>query len=245
MATDKNEKHSTSGTGRRLSYQLISCLFEQKQFLKHRIMTYNFHIVALGASAGGIGVIKEFFGESPVNPNIAYIVAVHYPRGFKSQLAHVLSRVAKLEVVTIEPEMPIVSGKIYIHPGSNVSLKDGKFAVSERSPMELINRTVDHLFTSLAIEAKSKVIGIILSGTGSDGVEGLRCIEKYNGFALVQDPDTAEFDGMPLNSIYQDNPHYILHPRKMPLAIEDIIAKGETKYPRAEPVRVPKNNRSK
>jgi two-component system CheB/CheR fusion protein len=120
--------------------------------------------------------------------------------------------------------MPVESGKIYFNPPAmNVSVRSGVFLLKRRLEHEVINHSIDYLFKSLAQDAKENAIGIIMSGTGSDGANGLNAIEKHRGTTIVQDPATAEFDGMPNNSIRFDHPDFILAPSDMPSAIARII----------------------
>lgn len=187
-------------------------------------MNYNFYIVAIGASAGGLQSIKDFFSKK-INRSLAYIVALHTLRTAKSELRAIISRVTEMPVVDILNNHSIEPGKIYIHPPSmKVNVSNGKFFLEVRPKEERINRTIDHLFVSLAEDAKEKVIGIIMSGTGSDGTEGFHVIEENGGRTIVQDPSTAQFDGMPLSSIRYDHPSYILPPGEMPVAIGKIVS---------------------
>lgn len=187
-------------------------------------MAYNFAIAALGASAGGLKALTEFFFNVRTEDPVAYIVTVHSHRDHKTQLPAIVSRYTSLETFEIRQGMPVEPGKIYFNPPPmNVSVNGGIFLLKKRLEHEVINQSIDHLFKSLARDAREKAIGIILSGTGSDGTEGLRAIERHGGSAIVQDPATAEFDGMPNNSIRLDDPDFILTPSKMPSMIRHII----------------------
>lgn len=187
-------------------------------------MNYDFYIAALGASAGGLKALKSFFSKVENTEKIAFIVALHSKRNYESYLAQILARHTSIPVVEIEQGMAVESNKIFVHPPSmNVTVKDGHFILSKRSAIELVNRTINHLFKSLAEDAGDKVIGVIMSGTGNDGTEGFHVIEKNKGITLVQNPETAEFDGMPTSSIKFDHPTFILPPDRMPKAIENYV----------------------
>lgn len=190
-------------------------------------MEYNFYIAALGASAGGLKAIIDFFANVRDSSGIAYVVALHSLREAKSHLPEIIGRVTRNEVIEITHGMEIRPQKIYIHPPSmKVSLSNGKFELTERKSDEKINKTIDHLYFSLAEEAREKAIAVIMSGTGSDGTEGFHVIEKYNGTTIVQNPETAQFDGMPLHSIKYDHPNYVLSPAEMPALIEELVRKN-------------------
>ncbi|MGC1242914.1 MAG: chemotaxis protein CheB [Chryseosolibacter sp.] len=194
------------------------------------MMKYDFYIAALGASAGGLKALHDFFSRVSDSQGIAYVVALHSLRDAKSHLKEILSRITRTEVTEITQRMKVLPNKIYVHPpGMKVSIKEGIFILTERDPEEKINKTIDHLFVSIAEDAGEKAIGIIMSGTGSDGTEGFKAIEGKNGTTIVQNPDTAEFDGMPLHSIRYDHPDHILNPLEMPSFIGQLLqrrAKG-------------------
>lgn len=187
-------------------------------------MAYNFAIAALGASAGGLKALTEFFSNVRTEDPVAYIVTVHSHRDHKTQLPAIISRYTSLQTFEIKHGMSLELGKIYFNPPAMiVSINSGIFLLKKRLEHEVINQSVDYLFKSLARDAGENAIGIIMSGTGSDGTEGLRAIERHGGSAIVQDPATAEFDGMPNNSIRFDDPDFILAPSKMPSVIGHII----------------------
>ena len=187
-------------------------------------MDYSFLIAALGASAGGLKALTDFFSHVRKDDPVAYVVSVHSHRDHKTQLPSIISRYTPLEALELKQGMALQPGKIYVNPPPmNVSISGGVFQLKKRLEHEVINHSIDYLFKSLAQDAKENAIGIIMSGTGSDGANGLNAIEKHHGTTIVQDPDTAEFDGMPINSIRFDHPDFILAPSDMPTAIARII----------------------
>lgn len=188
-------------------------------------MDYHFHIAALGASAGGVKALKDFFSAAKDASNIAYVVSLHSQRNYQSNLVSILSRVTSIPVVEIQQGMQIEPNRIFLPPPiMKVSLKDHHFLLTERPVLEVVNKTINFMFESAAAEAREKLIGIIMSGTGSDGTAGFHAIEKAKGITIVQDPATAEFDGMPNSSIKFDHPTYILHPSEMPAVVEQIAS---------------------
>ena len=187
-------------------------------------MGYNFVIVGLGASAGGLKALTEFFSNVRTEDPAAYIVCVHSHRDHKTQLPAIISRYTSLPTFEIKQGMVVEARKIYFNPPAmNVTVSGGIFLLKKRLEHEVINQAIDNLFKSLARDARENAIGIIMSGTGSDGTAGLLAIEQRGGSAIVQDPATAEFDGMPNNSIRFDHPDFILAPSKMPSMIAHII----------------------
>lgn len=186
-------------------------------------MKYNFLVAALGASAGGLNALRSFF--SRINPEspVAYVVIQHSHREHKSQLPFLLSKDTPVKACEIRKGMSIDQRKIYVCPPSmEVSIKRGTFLLKTRLESEVINRTIDHFFKSLAEDARENAVGIIMSGTGGDGTAGFHHIEQHGGTTIVQDPSTAEFDGMPLHSIKYDHPDFILPPHEMPGVIHQL-----------------------
>jgi chemotaxis response regulator CheB len=106
---------------------------------------------------------------------------------------------------------------------------NGVLYLSPRPEEEKINRAIDYFFLSLADDAGDKAIGIIMSGTGTDGVDGCFAVESNGGVIIVQDPSTAHFDGMPMSSIRYDHPDYILSLSDMPPLLQLIVSGKEDK----------------
>jgi len=186
-------------------------------------------IIGIGASAGGLQALTAFFGEKQHANGESYVVIFHSLRTYESQLVRILQRITPIECGFITDGMEIQSGKIYVSPPSDVvSIIDGKFHLVQRDEEDKINHTIDSFFDSLAMFARANAIGVIMSGTGTDGTNGSRKIEDHGGVVIVQDPETAQFDGMPLTSIRYDHPDYILPPNEMPQLIDRII-RGEEK----------------
>lgn len=199
----------------------------------------NMFTIAMGASAGGVQALKEFFKHKQQTHGETYVVILHSLRTFESKLAGILEGITPIKCVWISDGMEIRQDTIYVCPPSHeVSISDGRFNLTERSRNEKINHTIDHLFNSIASFAKGKGIGIIMSGTGTDGTAGSHEIEKHGGVVIVQDPETAQFDGMPLTSIRYDHPDYVLAPQEMPDLIDRIVAGNEKAESRKQRVLV-------
>lgn len=185
-------------------------------------------IIAIGASAGGLQALKEFFKVRQHTQGESYVVILHSLRNYHSHLDAILSRITAVPCLVIEDGMEIVSDSILIHPPSHrVSIIEGRFSLEERPEDEKVNFTVNHFFESLANNSREKAVGVIMSGTGTDGTVGSRAIEDNGGVVIVQDPATAQFDGMPLTSIRYDHPDYIASPADMPALIDSIITGKE------------------
>jgi two-component system, chemotaxis family, CheB/CheR fusion protein len=191
------------------------------------------YVIGIGASAGGLKALKDFFKARQVSQGESYVIILHSLRSQQSHLVQILSRITSIPIQWIENNMPIEGNRIYVSQSHHkIEIKKRRFITSDRGQHEIINSTINYFFESLARDIKDKAIGIIMSGTGTDGTAGVHLIEDHGGLVLVQDPSTAEFDGMPLTSIKYDHPDYISHPEAMPALIDQIISGQEDKRKR-------------
>jgi two-component system, chemotaxis family, protein-glutamate methylesterase/glutaminase len=168
---------------------------------------YNFHVVAIGSSAGGLEPLRKLVSLIPPDINAAFVTVQHLHPSFRSRLDSILGRSSNLPVVRLEHNQAIKSGRVYVLAENKmVELSAGQFIVRNRRADEKINHAVDIFFHSLAEEAKEKAVGIILSGSNNDGSSGARHIHERGGLVIVQDPKTAAFPEMPLGAIKSDHP---------------------------------------
>jgi two-component system, chemotaxis family, CheB/CheR fusion protein len=162
----------------------------------------NFLVVGLGASAGGIQALKEFFKNVPGNSGMAYVVILHLSPEHESRLAEILQLTAPVPVTQVTKRVKVVPDHVYvIPPNQNLAMTDGHLA-----PMDMIGvaerrSPVDLFFRTLAETNESRAVSVILSGTGANGSMGLKRIKEYGGVSFVQDPDEAEYKDMPRNAI--------------------------------------------
>ena len=179
-------------------------------------LKYDFGVVAIGSSAGGLQPLIKMVNNLAENAKATFIIIPHLLRNGKSQLAFLLSKHSKIPAIRAAHGMQLVPQKIYILPeGKVMTLKNGCLILRERRSEEIINNAIDTFFMSLALDAKEKAIGVILSGNGNDGLLGSKEIEKNNGVIIVQDPCTAESPGMPNAIIENDMPNAILAPEEI------------------------------
>jgi two-component system CheB/CheR fusion protein len=184
------------------------------------------YIIAIGASAGGLEAIDTFFDYTPLD-GVSYILIQHLSPNFKSQMAQVLSRHSKLQIVEVTDQIKIETNRVYLIPSSNfMVVKDGKLILSDKKDKKPPHMTIDYFFTSLAEERGDKAIGVILSGTGNDGSKGIEAIKRVGGIVFAQDPDTANFSGMPLAAIATGCTDMVLSPQAMPQVIEGYVKDG-------------------
>ncbi|MFN4298615.1 MAG: chemotaxis protein CheB [Thermaurantimonas sp.] len=182
------------------------------------------YVVGIGASAGGLEALQEFFKNVPNNSGLAYVVVQHLSPDYKSLMNELLARFTSIPIQIIEDGMLLEANHIYlIPPKKNLTVFHGKLLLEEHKPSKGINLPIDIFFRSLASDYGKKAIGIILSGTGSDGTLGIKAIKEAGGMVMVQDEKTAKFDGMPKSSIATGVVDFILPPSKMPEAIINYI----------------------
>lgn len=174
------------------------------------------YYVGIGASAGGLEALEAFFKVMPTDTGLTFIVVQHLSPDFKSMMDELLARYTKMEILIAEDGMKTEPNKIYlIKPRTNLSIFKGKLYLQDQASRSHLNLPIDIFFRSLAEDKEKLAIGVILSGTGSDGTLGVRAIKESGGMVMVQDEQTAKFDGMPRSSIATGIVDYILPPHRM------------------------------
>ena len=159
-------------------------------------------IVGIGASAGGLKALKEFFDYVPENSGLAYVVVVHLSTEHKSILAELLRSHVKMPVTQVNKTLKIEPNNVYvIPPNSNLNTIDTHLRLSKLEKKRSERAPIDHFLSTLSKTHKIDAIGIVLTGTGSDGTLGIKEIKERGGLTIVQDPNEAEYDGMPQSAI--------------------------------------------
>ncbi len=162
----------------------------------------QFLIVGIGASAGGIEALKEFFLQVPADSDMAYVVILHLSPEFESHLSEVLQHTAKIPVTQVTEKVHVVPNHVYvISPSNHLQMLDGHITVSPNISFEERRAPVDIFFRTLAESHDSRAVGVVLSGTGANGSMGIKRVKERGGAAFVQDPKEAQFNEMPHNSI--------------------------------------------
>ncbi len=177
-------------------------------------------VVGIGASAGGLSALEELFSNLSTASGAAFVVIQHLSPDFKSLMKELLERRTTMSVYRVTDGMELEPNSVYlIPPGQNLALEENILRLEDRKKNKNhkheLNFPIDLFFCSLAENYGEQSIGVILSGTGSDGTRGLKAINEAGGVALVQDPETAEFDGMPVSAIATGLVNQILPPREL------------------------------
>jgi two-component system CheB/CheR fusion protein len=162
----------------------------------------GFLIVGIGASAGGLEAMEEFFRHIPPDSGMAFVVVSHQHAGHVSLLPSLLGKCTAMPVVEAADRAPVQPNRVYIAPGgTNVAILHGVLHFMEPPAQERVPLPIDYFFRSLAGDQKQRAVGIVLSGTGTDGTLGLRAIKSESGMTIAQDPQSAKYQGMPRSAI--------------------------------------------
>ena len=169
----------------------------------------DFPVVGIGASAGGLEVLQQFFDNIDAESDMAYVVITHLAPDKSSAMDELLAQHTGMEVEQVRGETEVEPNHIYvIPPNKELILQDGHLLLREIEKER--HAVVDVFFRSLAKECEKLAIGVILSGSGSDGTLGLRAIKEYGGVTMAQDPQQAKYGGMPLSAINTELVDFIL-----------------------------------
>lgn len=159
-------------------------------------------VVGVGASAGGLEALEQFFDNVPPDTGMAFVVIQHLSPDFDSLMDELLERHTKLPVRTVEDGMQVEPNSIYlIPPRKQMIVSGGSLLLSDKDPSQGLTLPIDIFFRSLAQDFGGRAIGIVLSGTGSDGSQGIREISAAGGLVIAQTEESARFDGMPKSAV--------------------------------------------
>jgi len=179
-----------------------------------------FPIVGIGASAGGLEALDAFVRNLPADTGMAFVVVTHQHPDHTSLLPELLSRETNLPVVTAEDGITLRPNHIYVStPGGTLAILNGRLHRMKLENLESPRLPINYFFRSLAEDQRERAVCIILSGTGSDGTLGLKAIKSVSGMAMVQEPVSAKYAGMPSSAIATGLVDYVLPPEAMPFQL--------------------------
>ncbi len=177
----------------------------------------SFNIVGIGASAGGLEAFEQFFRAVPPASGMAFVLVSHLDPDHDSMLTEILQRATTMSVVEAQDQMKVLPDCVYVlPPNRKMAIFHGALQLSTPELPRGQRMVIDSFLRSLAEDQNENAIGIILSGTGTDGTLGLRAIQGAGGITLVQDPTTAKYDGMPVSAIQAGYASFVLPVDKMP-----------------------------
>lgn len=197
-------------------------------------------VVGVGASAGGLEALERMFAAMPADVGAAYVVVQHLSPDHVSMMDELLARVTPMDVEKVDDGSRVRPNTVYVMPpGKDLILSGGRLLLTDSAPSGSERRLpIDLFFRSLAQDAGSSAVGVVLSGTGSDGSRGVAEINEVGGLVLCQDPESAQFDGMPRSALETGIVDLALPPEELPQAIATFLAHERERdaKPSAEPV---------
>ncbi|MEE7475128.1 chemotaxis protein [Methylobacterium hispanicum] len=159
-------------------------------------------VVGIGASAGGLEALREMLSRAQAPTGMAFVIVQHLDPNHESMLAQLLDRHTDLKVLQCEGSEHIKADTVYIiPPGRGLAIQQGVLELTEFVQPRGLRRPIDDFFLSLAVDQQANAACVILSGTGADGTTGLRAVKEHGGVCVVQQPDTARYDGMPVSAV--------------------------------------------
>ncbi len=177
-------------------------------------------VVGVGASAGGLAALEKLFTAMPPDTGAAFVIVQHLDTDHKSLLHELLRRYTPMPVVQVEDGMGVEPNHLYvIPPNCDMAILHGKLQLMEPAHPRGLRLPIDYFFRSLAEDQQARAICIVLSGTGHDGALGLKSIKEEGGMAMVQSPESAEYDGMPISAIATGLADFTLPPEQMPATL--------------------------
>ena len=181
-------------------------------------------VVGIGASAGGLEALQQFLTFLPGDTGMAFVIIQHLSPDHKSLLADILGKDTSMPVVEAQDGMRVERNHIYmIPPKYNLEIVSDILRLRKYNPKN-INHPIDVFFRSLAAAYENRAVAVIMSGTGSDGTNGIRSIKDKNGVIIVQSPESAKFDGMPRNAIATGFVDLVLNPDSIAREMRHIAA---------------------
>lgn len=192
---------------------------------EHKKTNSQLILVGVGASAGGLEALTPFVANLPLRSNMAYIIAQHVSPQHRSMMVELLSRSTKLRVVEAEHQQKIERNVIYITPPKHdVSVDKTKILLSDPHSSIGAKPSINYLYASMAEHFGENAIGVILSGTGSDGTQGARALVTRGGIVIAQDSVSAKYDSMPRSAVRAEVVDLILKPDDAARQLERIAA---------------------
>src|SRR5438477_5617234 len=188
----------------------------------------RFPIVGIGASAGGVTALTELLSAIPADSGMAFVIVQHLDPAQPSMLGEVLARATAMKVTTAASGDEVEPDRVYIiPPNADILLAENTLQLVAREQSRKPHLAIDIFFRSLAAQRKAQAIGVVLSGTASDGTDGLRAIKAEGGITFAQAPDTARFDGMPRSAV---DAGVVDHSLPIPRLVQQLLRLGHHPY---------------
>lgn len=178
------------------------------------------HFIGIGASAGGLEALQTLFRCLPEDTGAAYMIVQHLSPEYKSMMAELIARHTSMSVIDVVDGVTVEANCVYLSPpGHSMEISDGHLRIKNVGRHNSLYFPIDHFFESLAKDQENRTIVIVLSGTGSDGSHALKNVKEAGGLVIVQDKDSAKFDGMPRSSVNTGLADFELPPEKIGITL--------------------------
>ncbi|MFZ0733284.1 MAG: chemotaxis protein CheB [Candidatus Sulfotelmatobacter sp.] len=198
-----------------------------------------FPIVGVGASAGGFEAFSELLKNLPENTGMAFVLVQHLDPSHSSVLSEILSRTTKIPVVEVTDGIKVRPNRIYVIPANTtMMLRDGELRLGARSLIRGQHLPIDTFFQTMAEERGNQAIGVILSGTASDGTEGCRAIKAGGGITFAQDEKSAKFVSMPRSAVLAGCVDFVMPPKQL---AKELTRIGQHPYLAEKKTKIPSN----
>lgn len=176
----------------------------------------RFPVVAIGASAGGLAAFTALLKALPPKSGMAFVLIQHLEPKHESALTTLLSKTTSMPVVEVSDGIAVEPSRVYvIPPNKSMTIRKGALRLAPRSEVSGLQRPIDDFSIALAEERGNAAVGVVLSGTGSDGTYGLKAIKAAGGVTFAQDPKTAQWPAMPMSAITAGSVDFVLSPKRI------------------------------
>ncbi len=193
-------------------------------------------VVGIGASAGGLKALTEFLSALDADTGMAFVVIQHLDPSHESLMSDLLGKHTPMDVVEVTGPCPLEPNRVYmIPPNKYLRIEDGELVLTEPIKDRGMRMPIDYFFRSLADQCCERCAAVVLTGTGSDGSQGLMEVKDAGGLTIAQQPDTAEYDGMPCSAIATGKVDLIVPIAEMPVALSRFARHPYVKAVRTAP----------
>jgi two-component system CheB/CheR fusion protein len=180
----------------------------------------DFHVVGVGASAGGLESLERFFSQVPPDTGMAFVVVQHLSPDFKSLMDELLARRTSMRVRIAEHDSPVEPNSVFLlPPNKEMIIRERRLLLSDKDPRQGLALPIDRFLRSLAQDVGERAIAIILSGSGSDGSRGIQDVSRAGGIVFCESTDTAKFSGMPMSALRTGVVDQALSPEEIAMAV--------------------------
>lgn len=211
--TDTKVKASKGTKVRRSSDKSKFCA-TKKGFESQRLRETSFPIIGIGASAGGLEAFTQLLKHLPLNTGMAFVLVQHLSSEHESMLSDILSRSTKIPINEVQDGMQVKPDHVYVIP-ANMNMTVLNRVLNLRPRVSELHMPIDTFFISLAEDQNNKAIGVLLSGTGTDGTKGMKAIKNEGGITFAQNQESAKYYSMPHSAIAADCVDFVLAPEEI------------------------------